>query len=120
MPLEGVEITDYAWKSALPWAGSLSSFILMVCLVFFGFSTVIGWNFYAEGCLRYLAGERKRVRLAYRLAYLAAIALGPYLTVRSVWELADILNAIMALPNLTALLLLQNTVVRETRKGLDK
>lgn len=120
MPLEGVEITDYAWKSALPWAGSLSSFILMICLVFFGFSTIIGWNFYAEGCLHYLAGERKRVRLAYRLAYLAAIALGPYLTVRSVWELADILNAVMALPNLTALLLLQNTVVRETRKGLDK
>lgn len=118
MPLEGVEITDYAWRSALPWAGSLSSFILMACLVFFGFSTIIGWNFYAEGCLKYLVGERKGARTVYRLAYLAAIAFGPYLTVRSVWELADVLNAVMALPNLTALLLLQETVVRETRRKL--
>lgn len=115
MPLEGVQITDYAWRSALPWQGSLSSFILMVCLVFFAFATIIGWNFYAERCFAYLVGERERLLRLYRVGYLAAIAVGTVLSVGVIWELADILNALMALPNLTALLLLQKTVVRETR-----
>ena len=118
MPFEGGAITDYAWRAALPWGQGLSSFLLMVCLVLFGFATILGWNFYAESCLTYLTGENARLRLLYRLGYLAAIAIGPYLTVAAAWELADVLNAVMALPNLTALLLLQNTVVSETRTAL--
>lgn len=118
MPFEGGAITDYAWRVALPWGQGLSSFLLMVCLVLFGFATILGWNFYAESCLTYLTGENARLRLLYRLGYLAAIAIGPYLTVEAAWELADVLNAVMALPNLTALLLLQNTVVSETRTAL--
>ena len=90
----------------------------MVCLVLFGFATILGWNFYAESCLTYLTGENRRLLLLYRIGYLAAIAVGPYLSVNAAWELADILNAVMALPNLTALLLLQNTVVGETRAAL--
>ena len=118
MPFEGGAITDYAWRVALPWGQGLSSFLLMVCLVLFGFATILGWNFYAESCLTYLTGENARLRLLYRLGYLAAIAIGPYLTVEAAWELADVLNAVMALPNLTALLFLQNTVVSETRTAL--
>lgn len=120
MPLEGVHITDYAWRSGLPWRESLSSFILMACLVFFAFATIIGWNFYAEQCFGYLVGERTTLRKLYRFAYIAAIAVGPYFTVSAAWELADILNAIMALPNLTALLLLQNVVVSDTRRWFSK
>lgn len=118
MPFEGGAITDYAWRAALPWGQGLSSFLLMVCLVLFGFATILGWNFYAESCLTYLTGENRRLLLLYRIGYLAAIAVGPYLSVNAAWELADILNAVMALPNLTALLLLQNTVVGETRAAL--
>lgn len=120
MPLEGGAITDYAWRVALPWGQGLSSFLLMVCLVLFGFATILGWNFYAESCLSYLMGENQRLLTLYRIGYLAAIAAGPYLTVNVAWELADILNVVMALPNLTALLLLQNTVVTETRAALRR
>ena len=90
----------------------------MVCLIFFAFATIIGWNFYAEQCLRYLTGERKTVRTLYRVAYLLAIAAGPFFTVGAAWELADILNALMAVPNLSALLLLQNEVVSDTKRRL--
>lgn len=117
MPLEGGAITDYAWTIALPWSSSLSSFLLMVCLVLFGFATILGWNFYAESCLRYLVGDNRRAFRLYRFGYLAMMLLAPYLSVRAVWELADILNVLMAFPNLIALVLLQSTVVRETKKS---
>ena len=113
--LEGVQITDHAWRMALPFSQSLSSFLLMLCLVFFAFATIIGWNFYAERCLEYLTGGDSRAVRLYRVLYLLAVAVGPYLTVSAAWEMADILNAVMALPNLTALLLLQGDVVRGTR-----
>lgn len=115
---EGIGLTDYAWRAGLPWAESLSSFILMLCLVFFAFATIIGWNFYAESCLRYLT-NRKRVHKAYRLAYLAAVFFGPYLSVSAAWEMADILNGLMALPNLLALFLLQKVVVKETKEAVS-
>ncbi len=114
IPMEGVQLSDYSWRIGLPWAQSLSSFLLMLCLVFFAFATILGWNFYAERCLCYLTGGRW-LKL-YRFGYLAAIAVAPYVTVGVVWELADIMNALMALPNLTALLFLQNEVVHGTRK----
>ena len=90
----------------------------MVCLIFFAVATFIGWNFYAEQCLRYLVGERRILRTLYRSAYLLAIAVGPYFSVSAAWEMADILNVFMALPNLTALLLLQNTVVSDTLRRM--
>lgn len=113
-PLQGVRITDAAWRAGLPWAESLSSFVLVVCLIFFAFATIIGWNFYAERCVQYLTGEKPWVQKLYRVFYLLAIAAGPFFTVNAAWELADILNAVMALPNLTALLLLQKRVVSDT------
>lgn len=116
MPLEGIQITDYAWRKGLPWAESLSSFILMVSLVLFAFATIVGWNFYAEQCLSYLTGG-KGVR-AYRICYLITIAVAPYYSVRTAWEMADIFNALLAIPNLFALLLLQNRVTEETSRRL--
>lgn len=113
VPSEGVGLTDYAWRTGLPWTESLSSFLLMVCLIFFAFATIIGWNFYAESCLRYLTKNR-RIQKAYRIAYLLAVLFGPYFSVRAAWETADILNALMALPNLAALFLLQKEVIRGT------
>ena len=117
-PLSGAELTDHAWRVGLPWQPELSSFALMLCLIFFVFATIIGWNFYAEQCLRYLCGERRCVQTVYRVLYLLAIAVGPFLTVGAAWGMADILNALMALPNLMALLLLQDEVVSGTRRRL--
>lgn len=115
-PAEGVGLTDYAWRTGLPWAESLSSFLLMVCLVFFAFATIIGWNFYAESCLRYLT-KRKRAQKMYRVAYLMAVLFGPYLSIGVAWEMADILNAMMALPNLFALFLLQKKVISGSKNS---
>ncbi len=118
--LIGVQITDFAWRTALPWPQSLSSFCLMICLCCFAFSTIVGWSFYAEQCLNYLSGGRLRAVQIYRFFYILAVAAGPYLTVHAAWEMADILNALMALPNLAALLLLQSQVVCETRERTKK
>ena len=84
----------------------------MACLCFFAFSTIVGWSFYAEQCLRYLTGGRESAVRLYRFFYILAVAIGPYLTVSAAWEMADILNALLAFPNLTALLLLQRDVAR--------
>ena len=110
--LVGVQVTDFAWHTALPLSASTSSFCLMACLCFFAFSTIVGWNFYAEQCLRYLTGGRESAVRLYRFFYILAVAIGPYLTVSAAWEVADILNALLAFPNLTALLLLQRDVAR--------
>jgi len=114
MPLEGVQITDYAWTVGIPLESKVTSFVLMLCLIFFAFATIVGWNFYAERCMQYLVGRNQRALLIYRFAYIIVLGVGPYLTVSAVWDMADILNAVMALPNLLALLLLQNVVVKET------
>ncbi len=116
MPLEGVQITDFAWQTGLPWAQRLSSLLLMLCLVFFAFATIIGWNFYAERCFSYLTNKRVKV---YRIFYLLAIAVAPYYSVRMAWEAADVMNALLAVPNLIALLLLQQVVIRDTKKNMS-
>ncbi len=118
-PLPGVQLTDYAWRNGLPWSESLSSFVLMACLVFFAFATIIGWNFYAESCLKYLIGKRPKGKKLYRVAYLLVIALAPYFTAEAAWNMADILNGVMAIPNLAALLLLQHDVVSDTKRRLS-
>ena len=118
--LAGFRITEQAWRAALPWPAGLSSFLLLACLVFFAFSTIIGWNFYGEQCLRYLTGGSQRAQRLYRWCYLAALCTAPLLSVKAAWELADILNACMALPNLTALLLLWRQVVEGSRRPAGK
>ena len=110
--LVGVQVTDFAWHTALPLSANVLSFCLMACLCFFAFSTIVGWSFYAEQCLRYLTGGSESAVRLYRFFYILAVAIGPYLTVSAAWEMADILNALLAFPNLTALLLLQRDVAR--------
>lgn len=113
---EGVGITMDAFVQGLPGGlGSVAPVLLMVCLIFFAFTTILGWNFYGERCLEYLTGRKKAAILAYRAAYIAAVFIGPYMTVAAVWNIADIFNGLMALPNLVALLLLSGVVVRETK-----
>lgn len=112
--LAGVAITTDAFRYGLPFPESLSAFILMICLAVFAFTTILGWNYYSERCLSYLTGSHKGVTAAYRVIYVLAVCIGPYLTVEAVWNLADIFNGLMALPNVIALLLLSGVVVRET------
>jgi len=113
--LEGVEITTAAFQKGLPFPAEISSFVLMLCLVFFAFTTILGWDYYGERCIEYLFNRNKKVVFSYRWLYILAVFIGPYMTVEAVWNIADIFNALMALPNLIALVALSNVVVRETK-----
>ncbi|MBR4604206.1 MAG: alanine:cation symporter family protein, partial [Kiritimatiellae bacterium] len=87
---------------------------------FFAFTTILGWNYYAERCLEYLVGKKKKVIMTYRVLYIVVIAIGPYLTVSVVWGLADVFNGLMAFPNLVALILLSPVVWTTTKEFLAK
>lgn len=113
--LEGGEITMAAFQKGLPFPPAIASFVLMICLVFFAFTTILGWNYYGERCMEYLFNRNKKVVMTYRWLYILAVFIGPYMTVAAVWNIADIFNALMALPNLIALLALSNVVVKETK-----
>ncbi len=119
--LEGVNVTAYAFDNGLFFLPeSVTSFILMICLMFFAFTTILGWNYYSERCLEYLIGKKPLVLKIYKFIYIAMIFIGPYLTAEAVWTLADIFNGLMAFPNLVALLLLSGVVSRETKDFLQR
>lgn len=118
--LEGVEITSAAFQKGLPFPAEISSFVLMLCLVFFAFTTILGWDYYGERCVEYLFNRNNGVVTGYRWLYILAVFIGPYMTVEAVWNIADIFNALMALPNLIALLTLSGVVVRETKAYFKK
>ena len=111
--LEGVLVTMNAFSDGLPGVlGTAGPIILLVCLIFFAFTTILGWNFYGERCLEYLVGRNKKAILAYRVLYILAVFIGPYMTIQAVWDIADIFNGLMAIPNLIAIILLSGEVVR--------
>ncbi len=114
--LEGAAITTAAFQAGLPFIPSqVVSFVMMLCLVLFGFTTILGWDYYGERCLEYFSnGNMKRVRV-YRWLYIFAIFIGPYMTVSAVWTIADIFNGLMAIPNMIALIALSGVIVKETR-----
>ncbi len=114
--LDGVSMTAYAWAQGLPFPPAVSRLLLVMCLIFFAFSTILGWSFYAERCMRYLCGGRTAWMRGYRFAYIAAVFIGPYLSVSSAWAVADICNGCMMFPNLVALLSLSGVVAREARE----
>lgn len=113
--LEGAQVTSYAFQQGLPLPSSLSSFILMVCLAFFAFTTILGWDYYSERCLEYFTGGNMGAVKVYRWLYIAAVFIGPFLTVSAVWTIADIFNGLMAVPNLIALVVLGGVVAAETK-----
>ena len=99
----------------LPFPEKVSAFILMVCLAFFAFTTILGWNYYSERCLSYLTNSNVTATKIFRWLYIVAVFIGPYLTVEAVWNIADIFNGLMALPNVIALLALSGVVASETK-----
>ena len=117
--IEGVQVTTRAFQNGLPLPGQVSAFILMMCLVFFAFTTILGWDYYSERCLEYLTGSRKVVKI-YRWLYIAAVFAGPYMTVAAVWTIADIFNGLMALPNMIAIFALAGVVAKETKTFFGK
>ena len=118
--LQGVAVTTAAFQQGLPVPAKVSAFVLMMCLVFFAFTTILGWDYYSEKCLEYLSNGNQKVVKGYRWLYILAVFIGPYMTVSAVWTIADIFNGLMAIPNLIALVALSGVVVSETKIYLKR
>lgn len=118
--LEGVAITTDAFKYGLPFPEKVSAFILMICLSVFAFTTILGWNYYSERCLSYLTGSNKTITTVYKWVYIFAVFIGPYLTVEAVWNIADIFNGLMALPNIIALIALSDVIATQTKEKFKR
>lgn len=118
--LEGVEITNAAFCSGLPFPEKVSSFLIMICLIFFAFTTILGWNYYSERCLSYLTASNNKAILTFRILYIIAVFIGPYMTVSAVWGIADIFNGLMAIPNIIALFALSGVVAKETKDYFNR
>ncbi|WP_018924091.1 alanine/glycine:cation symporter family protein [Salsuginibacillus kocurii] len=105
------QLTSMAFENYLPGVGG---YIVAIALLFFVFSTILGWSYFGEKCFTYLFGSR--FSMLYRIVFVVALFVGSVVTLDIVWGFADVMNGLMAFPNLIALLLLSGVVVRETNK----
>lgn len=111
-PSNGATLTKEAFNM-IPYIGRpLLSFGLFT----FAFTTILGWCYYGERCVEYLVG--KRWLKVYRVLYVASVFVGSIINLGMVWNIADCMNALMAIPNLISLIFLSGVLVRETRKYL--
>ena len=108
--LEGAPLTQSAFASVF---GTPGIHALTFCLVLFAFTTILGWSYYGERCFEFLFGT-KYIKL-YRIIFVIMVALGGFLKLDLIWVLADIVNGLMALPNLIALLALSPIIISETK-----
>jgi len=111
--LNGGDLTNAAFGN-IPVIGPI---VLTVGLLTFVFSTILGWSYYGEKCVEYLFHSKKAI-LPYRVLYTIAVYFGSVMSLAFVWDLADLFNGLMAIPNLIALLALTNVVVKETKEYL--
>uniref|UniRef100_UPI004056EB13 alanine/glycine:cation symporter family protein n=1 Tax=Acetatifactor sp. TaxID=1872090 RepID=UPI004056EB13 len=118
--LEGVAVTTYAFQKGMPFPEQIGGFVLMLSLVFFAFTTILGWDYYSERCLDYLTGNNTKAVKIFRWLYIACVFIGPYMTVKAVWTIADIFNGLMAIPNMVALIALSGVVAKETKSYFDR
>ena len=111
----GAAMTSAAFASAY---GAMGSSLLTIALVLFAFTTILGWNYYGERACIYLFGTKGV--MPYRVIFIALIASGGFLKLEAIWILADIVNGLMAIPNLIALIALSGVVVAETESYLSR
>ncbi|HVS32098.1 MAG TPA: sodium:alanine symporter family protein [Thermoanaerobaculia bacterium] len=112
----GAALTQMAFRDGLP--GNWGGWVVAVCLSMFAFSTILGWSYYGEKSIEYLLGERSN--LPYRILFVIATFFGAIYNLEFVWTLSDLMNGLMALPNLIGLLLLSGVIVAETRGYLSR
>ena len=112
--LNGVALTQSAFSTVFSHFGSG---LLTIFLVLFAFTTILGWNYYGERCFEFLFGVR--FIWLYRVVFVLMVLLGGFIELDMVWIIADIVNALMALPNLIALLVLSPVVIAETKKYFE-
>ncbi len=112
----GAVATMSAFAQGIPFLPAVvTDALVMISLVLFGFTTILGWDYYSERCLEYLTNGRMGPVYVYRWLYIVAVFIGPYMTISAVWGIADIFNGLMAVPNMIALLALSGVVAAETK-----
>ncbi len=112
----GAAATMKAFAVGIPFLPAIvTDALVMICLVLFGFTTILGWDYYSERCLEYLTKGKMGPVIAYRWLYIVAVFIGPYMTISCVWGIADIVNGLMAVPNMIALIALAGVVTYETK-----
>lgn len=114
--VSGAALTSQAFVSSI---GKIGGILLAISLVCFAFSTTIGWSYYGERCLGYLSNNNKNIIIAYKLIYVISVVLGSTLELVLVWDIADTLNGLMAIPNLIGLVALSGTIFALTKKYLQ-
>ncbi|MGJ9460161.1 alanine/glycine:cation symporter family protein [Oceanobacillus sp. CF4.6] len=110
--LDGAPLTSASFSAFL---GDAGGYLVTIAIVFFAFSTLVGWSYYGEKCFNYLFKSRKAISI-YRIAFVLVVFYGAIELIDVVWLMADIMNALMAIPNLIGLLGLSGVVVYETKK----
>ncbi len=116
--LSGVSLSSAAYGEALPYFGNIC---IAVTTIFFALSTILGWAYYGEVCARYLfKNHANEATLAYRIIYVIFVFVGAIAEIGIVWTVADCFNALMAVPNLIALIALSNVVVKATKEHFAK
>lgn len=114
--LEGAALTTVAFEAGLPIA-SLGKYIVNIGLIFFAFTTILGWNYYGERCIEYLVGV-KGIK-PYKLIFIVLVGLGSFLPLEMIFIIADIVNGLMAFPNLVGLIGLRKVVIEETEEYFE-
>ena len=109
--MAGAAVTNYAFSQGL--GSSVGATIVTVGLLFFAFTTILGWCYYGERCFVYLVGI-KGIKF-YRIAFIILVGFGSFINLNLIWILADIVNGLMAIPNLIALIGLRKVIIEETK-----
>ena len=117
---EKIDITINTFVRGLGINYTISAVVVLISILTFAFTTIIGWNVYGEKCVAYLTNNNKKWILVYKVLYVLSVAVTPFLTLEIIWKIASIANGLMAIPNLLALLLLGGLVAKETREYFQK
>ncbi|MBT1048689.1 sodium:alanine symporter family protein [Streptococcus macedonicus] len=112
--LNGATLTQSAFSSVF---GNFGVYTLTISLILFAFTTILGWCYYGERCFEFLFGVKAIP--VYRIVFIAMVALGGYISLETIWVIADIVNGLMAIPNLIALLALSPIIIKETKHYFD-
>ncbi len=115
--IEGAALTTLAFESGLPIA-LVGKYIVNIGLIFFAFTTIIGWNYYGERCVQYLFGV-KGIK-PYKILFIVLVGIGPFLPLEMIFIIADIVNGLMAFPNLVGLIGLRKVVIEETEQYFEE
>ncbi|WFD09390.1 alanine/glycine:cation symporter family protein [Tepidibacter hydrothermalis] len=116
--VEGAAATTAAFRAGLPGMPVVGELIVTIGLIFFAFTTILGWNYYGERCTEYLFGV-KGIK-PYKYIFILLVAIGPFLKLSLIWTIADIVNGLMAIPNLIAIIGLSGVISLETKTYFDE